>query len=106
MGVTRVLKEMIERYCERAGEEDRCGKYLHRILDSINCIKIANTTAEADDQVDLTLDIADADLDTGRRLLEDSDGTTDILLDAVKDDPTYVASAESTSNSIDNSQSP
>lgn len=87
---TRLLMEFVERFCERNSQAERCAVGLDAIRDSLNCTKKTKTK---DDEVNVEVELGEVGMTTGRRLLEE-DTTISLLIDASKDDSTYVSDAE------------
>jgi len=94
---TRLLMEFVERFCERNSQAERCAVGLDAIRDSLNCTKKTKTK---NDEVKVEIEIGEVGMTTGRRLLQE-DNTISLLIDASKDDSTYVASVEVNTDSDD-----
>lgn len=91
--MTRVLKEFVERFCERNGEAVRCAKFKEKIQESLECTKKKNREG-SDDEIEIEVEHAGEDESAeGRRLLADTDAVEQFVNDAAKDDPDYVESS-------------
>jgi len=90
--MTGILKELLQRYCERNAQESRCTPNLERILDSLDCTRLREQTeAEVTDEsmvYEVDVEIAESE--------SEDDMSSELLEDAVKDDDDYVESAQST----------
>jgi len=81
--IPNVLREMVERFCERNSQAKRCQRFSDVVRDSLVCKK----KQEKDGDIEIEVEVADGDMEimsTRRRLAED-DTPAKFLEDAIED---------------------
>lgn len=90
--IPSLLIEMLERYCERPSVAERCDNFKNIVKDSITVTRKTNNIPE--NEIELELEIAEGEIESGRRLLSTETGPTDLLVEAAEDDDENVESVE------------